>query len=247
MRLIFCLLLLGLAVSSVAQDSAVTKRGGIWAGSFNTGYTNTNGNVDREQLKVASEIRYIRGRNQVIADGELIHAQNRGETIEQNLELNLMNALAVTKRTGLYGKATYYENEYRGFKSQWRLGFGGTYSFIDKPGRQLLSRLGVQGRETIVTGVRASDYNYGRHYFVLFGIMGRLPVVENVTFRTKVDYEVDMARTANYYLISSTAFELTVNTWLSTVISYRNEYSGIPIEGKKPYDTVFDVALSFRF
>lgn len=230
---------------TTSPTAAPTKK--RWSGQTSIGYSNSDGNVDRESFRMVYELKYVVGKNDLVFDGELINFKNQGVSIEQMYELNLMDWYHFTKKAGVYAKLTYYENKYRGFDEQWKAGTGLTYAFITGTNILLASRIGYQARKTAVTGIRATDYNNGFHQFVLAGLMFNHPLFQNVTFRSKADIEVDMKRTANYYLFTTASLDLKVNPWLSTLVSYRVERSGIPVEGRKDTDSIFDVSFSFKF
>ena len=233
--------------AQVKSDSTKEEKAKTISGFLKIGISGSSGNVSRSSNNYAFELLRKTKVNAMTFDGNYYAFRSKGEKLDENFYFSLINIFEISKKNHLYAKGSFLKNVFQGFDRQWKIGGGYLRSIGDKKHGSLSLRLGYQLRESEVTKKSVGEYNQGFHNFSLFGFMFRIVLAENITLKSKFDYEHDMNLKENYNVESNSDLVFTVNKWLDLELNYQFFYDGLPVLGKKNKDERLEFSLQVKF
>ena len=233
--------------AQVKSDSTKEEKAKTISGFLKFGISGSSGNVSRSSSSYAFELERKTKLNAMTLDGNYYAFRSKGEKLDENLYFSLLNIFEISKKNHLYAKGSFFRNVFQGFDRQWKIGGGYLRSIGDKKHGSLSLRVGYQLRESEVTKKSVGEYNQGYHNFSLIGFMLRFILAENITLKSKFDYEHDMNLNENFNVQSNSDLVFTVNKWLDLILIYQYFYDGLPVLGKKSKDERLEFSLQVKF
>lgn len=245
--LIYLLAFMTLLISSpvLSNDQKL-----ITKGEANFGFAKESGNVDKEELKYGVELSHKLGRNISIAKLEGNFSEKKDDRYKDEFELSFLNLYNFDNDfSGIYGKITYYQNEFLGYEQQVRLGAGYlNYWYQDGKHKYFKTRIGGQTRFSNYTEDDNNDRrNNDRRDYALIGYRAGYPLMENISLQIETNYEINIIDSDDYRIDGYLKAVFYVNKIFDVNILYEVDYANEPVPGKKSLDTSLTTNLVYKF
>jgi len=234
-----CLTLLT-PIEVLSEPDKVNK--GPFFGKVKLGFARMSGNVDLESLNYGFLLTHKKGMNKLVfkLKGNEIEANN--ETKKKDIETSLLDIYRLNKISAVYGKVSYLENEFIGYKYLRKLGAGYLHTWLEDNQKKFNTRIGYQARffKEISGDTDFQD-------FMLVGFRGAYPVMENVLMKTEVNYEVNFDNNEDYESDAELGFTFKVNKQVDLELNYKVKYDNLPVTGIEHTDRTLTTSLVYKF
>ncbi len=214
-----------------------------FSGKMSVGFSKESGNVDKQQINYGVELVDKKDNNEFTFKLEGDFSKTSGTIDQDKIEVSVLDIFEFNKVSGLYGKTTFYRNEFQGYEQQWRLGTGYLhYWFRASKKKYFKTRIGYQLRRSNETTGQQETQNY-----LLLGGRSSYPVMENISAKIELNYEVDFSNSSDYEMDGFIAFVFHVNKNIDIKMDYKVDYSHIPVEEKQSTDTSLITKVIYKF
>ena len=206
------------------------------------GYVNTSGNSRMQTLTADDKLEHHVDRWVLAQDAAAVWGTTDGIENAGRYGVGLRADYELSKRTGLYGLATWRRNTFAGISRQFDEGVGAVYHALVPNPQQLDLELGVgAAQRRAVTGVN-DDFATGRLAALYRFYFQEKAYAEGkgtylANFKHSDDYEYDL----NAALVAPFANRLAVK------LNYNYHYRNLPPIGFGHWDSTFSAGIQFNW
>ena len=230
-----CLTALLLLPAIALAQGAAPKPASLTA---SLGYVSSAGNSEVQTLTGADKLQYRSGKWLLTQEGEALWGTNAGVENAGRYLFGLRTDLEMSKRTAVYGLASWRRNVFGGVARQFDEGVGLAYhAIVPNPqlldfeaGVGLLQRRNTLGQdESFSTGRLGAVYRYFFKEKTYFDVQG----VYLANFETTDDYEWD----------SKLSLVAPLSNTFAMKLGYTYHFRNVPPAGIEQWDSTFSAAI----
>lgn len=247
-HLIFFIIIILIAntLTSIAQNPDTTATPGFWdyfGGDIKLSFEQRTGNVEKTNMKYEASFAYERQRNQISIKSNGVMARKAEETFQESYYASILDVWRFGQRSGWYGKASFYTDEFKGYEEQWKIGTGYLFDVVQRSKTfYFKTRIGYQARFSNVTKGNDRNENLG-----MFGFRAGVPIMESITLSAEMNYSPDFSHPEeNYYVDGYIKANFEVNRYVDFHIKYWIDYENVPVFDRKPTDAGFETSLILK-
>lgn len=233
--------LIGFLFSSISSVSAKSLE--PVKGRFGFGYTESSGNTDESKMNFHLNLSQKRNENLKFGyDALAIYGKSDGEKNADKKQLKFTSEFIKKDKFSWYANVSYMEDEFSGYKDQYKLGLGIINYFVKEEEKVFSCSLGLD-----FTKERHTDNTKKDDTWMRFGLDGKKKLSENVRFANHFGFLAPNEHTKDAYRVeSTTGIIVTITPKLDAEMKYILDYSKAPIDNKEKYDRTFLTSLSYK-
>lgn len=212
-------------------------------GRFGFGYTESSGNTDESKMNFHLDLSQKRNEQLKLGyDALAIYGKSDGEKNADKKQFKFSSEFIKKDKFSWYANLSFMEDEFSGYKNQYKLGLGMINYFIKQEEKVLSCSLGLDFTKEKYTDNTKDDQTWMR-----FGLDGKKKLSENVRFTSHFGFIAPEKHTEDAYRVESYAgLILTITPKLDAEMKYLVDYNKDPVDNKEKYDRTFLTSISYK-
>ena len=212
-------------------------------GRVGLGYTESTGNTDESKMNFTLNLTQKRSEQLKFGyDALAIYGKSDGQKNADKKQLKFSSEFIKNEKFSWYANLGYMEDEFAGYKEQYKLGLGAINYFIKGEETVFSCSLGLDFTKEEYTDNTEDDETWLR-----FGLDGKRKVADNIRFAGHFGFLAPKDDTDECYR-TETAVGLifTINEKIDAEMKYIVDYNKAPVDAKEKYDRTFITSISYK-
>ena len=238
---ILSVFLIGLMMTPLTSASAKSLEPA--KGRVGLGYTESSGNTDESKMNFSLNLTQKRTEQLKFGyDALAIYGKADGQKNADKKQLKFSSEFIKNDKFSWYANFGYMEDEFAGYKDQYKLGLGMINYFIKVEETVFSCSLGLDFTKEKYTDDTKDDETWLR-----FGLDGKRKIADNVRFAGHFGFVAPKDDTDEAYR-TETAVGLifTINDKIDAEMKYIVDYNKAPVDAKEKYDRTFITSIAYK-
>ena len=235
------ILLMGMLLAPLSSASAKSLEPA--KGRVGLGYTESSGNTDESKMNFTLNLTQKRTEQLKFGyDALAIYGKSDGQKNADKKQLKFSSEFIKNDKFSWYANIGYMEDEFAGYKEQYKLGLGMINYFIKGEETVFSCSLGLDFTKEEYTDNTKDDETWLR-----VGLDGKRKIADNVRFAGHFGFLAPKDDTDECYR-TETAVGLifTINDKIDAEMKYIIDYNKAPVDAKEKYDRTFITSISYK-